>query len=364
MTNDRTEATSESSPITLSSMGSLFFAGRVVKSDDGDTCHGDHGYAQYFVPQEARSLPVILWHGVGQSGKTWESTPDGREGFWQIFTRRDWSVYIIDQPRRGRAGRVAIDRTQDRQADEHPTLDSEADAWEVFRLGAWHPPEPPGFFPGIKFPTDPNSIRQFLSQQTPNTGSEPFPDAPHRRFMGRAVAELVDSVGPAILTCHSHSAQYAWLTAIMRPELVRALIAIEPGEFAFPDDESPADIPTDNELLASFMAPQFVAADEFDALTRIPILVVMGDYISREPHSDYGVELWRVVKLRAQQFVNTVNRRGGDATYLELPEVGITGNSHFMMADRNNVQVADLLSEFLAKKGLDVRDVPHRGPRR
>jgi hypothetical protein len=92
MTTPGHNDTPEQSPITLRTMGSFFFSGRVLKNDLGDTCHGDHGYAQYFIPQTARQFPLILWHGVGQSGKSWESTPDGRDGFWQIFTRRDWAV--------------------------------------------------------------------------------------------------------------------------------------------------------------------------------------------------------------------------------------------------------------------------------
>lgn len=80
-------ASETKSPIQLSDMGSFMFAGSVKKASDGETFHGDHGYAQYFIPVHSHSLPVVMWHGGGQSGKSWESTPDGRDGFWQIFTR-------------------------------------------------------------------------------------------------------------------------------------------------------------------------------------------------------------------------------------------------------------------------------------
>jgi hypothetical protein len=50
----------------------------------------------------ARKLPLICWHGHGQSAKKWETTPDGREGFQNIFR---FPVYLIDEPRRGRAAR-------------------------------------------------------------------------------------------------------------------------------------------------------------------------------------------------------------------------------------------------------------------
>ena len=348
-------------PITLSAMGSFLFSGRVIQDDTGDTFHGDHGYAQYFVPQPARNLPLILWHGLGQSGRTWESTPDGREGFWQIFTRRDWPVYMIDQPRRGRAGRAIVNESE-AATEVIPTTERESAAWTTFRLGVWQPPGPRTFFLGQQFPQDAYSIEQFLRQQTPGTGLEPFPDQPTREFLGGAVADLVQQVGPSVLITHSHSGQYGWVTAMKAAPLVKAVIAFEPGEFAFPDDGVPPDVPTATDVMASFMAPQVVSAEEFEKLTAIPILVILGDNIAVDPDDDFGIELWRVVRERAKQFVAIVNERGGDATYLELPEAGIRGNSHFPMADLNNLEIAGIVENFLSEHGLDSRDQPHRGP--
>jgi pimeloyl-ACP methyl ester carboxylesterase len=350
-------------PLVLSRLGSFFFAGRVIRDADGDTYHGDHGYAQYFVPWNSRTLPLVMWHGLGQSGRTWETTPDGRDGFLQIFAKRDWPVYLIDQPRRGRAARGILDETGDASA-HIPTMERESSAWTTFRLGVWQPPAPATSFPGVQFPQDEHCIEQLFRQQTPNFGVEPFPDAGQREFLGGAVAQLVDQVGACVLVTHSHSGQYGWVTAMKQPELVRAVVALEPGEFAFPDDELPDDVPTNSELLASFMAPQVVPAAEFQSLTTIPILIVMGDNIAVEPNDDFGIELWRMVRERAKQFVDVVNRRGGDATYLELPEAGIRGNTHFLMADLNNREIAGLVEDFLAARDLDGRDQPHQGPQK
>ena len=55
----------------------------------------------------------------------------------------------------------------------------------------------------------------------------------------------------------------------------------------------------------------------------------------------------------AKLWVDAVNRHGGDATLVHLPEIGIRGNTHFPFSDLNNHQIADLVSRFLAKKGLD-----------
>lgn len=87
--------------IKLTTMGSFAFGGTLTQLSDGTTFHGDHGYAQYYIAANSRHLPIVMWHGIGQSGKTYESTPDGREGFQALLPREDWSVYIVDQPRRG-----------------------------------------------------------------------------------------------------------------------------------------------------------------------------------------------------------------------------------------------------------------------
>lgn len=68
---------------------------------DGQTLHGDHACVSYQIPDRPRKFPLVFLHGAGQSAKTWETTPDGREGFATLFLRRSFSVYLVDQPRRG-----------------------------------------------------------------------------------------------------------------------------------------------------------------------------------------------------------------------------------------------------------------------
>ena len=52
----------------------------------------------------------------------------------------------------------------------------------------------------------------------------------------------------------------------------------------------------------------------------------------------------------ARKFVETVNRHGGNATLVELPKIGIYGNTHFLMQDLNNDELAELLDEWLSKQ--------------
>ena len=77
-----------------------------AQSTAGQTLHGDHAFVFYQRPANARPLPLVFWHGYGQSMKTWQTTPDGREGFQTIFLRQRYPVYLLDQPGRGLAGRT------------------------------------------------------------------------------------------------------------------------------------------------------------------------------------------------------------------------------------------------------------------
>ena len=89
----------------------------------------------------------------------------------------------------------------------------------------------------------------------------------------------------------------------------------------------------------------------------MPILIVYGDNIS-----NFNVDLWRIASARAKQFVGAVNRHGGDAQLVLLPDIGFKGNTHIPFADLNNLEIADHLEKFLHSKGLDGRDHPHNGP--
>ncbi|WP_434778713.1 alpha/beta hydrolase [Neisseria sp. Ec49-e6-T10] len=345
-------------PIILKTMGSLLFGGTVTSTASGETFHGDHGYAQYYVPRNARTYPLVMWHGIGQSGKSWESTPDGREGFQAILTRQDWPVYIIDQPHRGRAG-----RTQATSSDPNdvPTTAMESSVWDAFRNGVWAPPQKPYLFANVQFPKDASAIDQFFRQQAPDTGEEPR-TAQYRAFLGNTMGKLLQQTGPSILITHSNSGQYGWATAMAVPERVKAVVAYEPGAFAFPEGERPADIPAKAKLVEQFMQPQMVPISEFKKLTKMPILIVYGDNIAKEPSDIFNVDLWRVASTQAKQFVDTVNRHGGDATLVLLPEIGIKGNTHAPFADLNNLEIAHHLEHFLHEKSLDGRTKPHAGP--
>jgi len=299
---------------------------------DGQTLHGDHAYVFYQVPVNARELPIIFLHGAGQFSKTWETTPDGREGFQNIFLRRGFATYLLHQPRRGAAGRSTIPMTITPITDEMMWF-------ETFRLGNW-----PDFYPGVQFPQDQESLNQYFRQMTPNTG-------PHdAQVVSDAVVALFEKLGGGILITHSQGGSSGWFTAI-KSDKVKAIVTYEPGLLIFPDTDIPPAIPNTHPL--NYDPRIIVPLQDFLKLTRIPIILYYGDFIPEESTNNSGVEQWRVSLQMARVFVETINRHGGDATLVHLPTIGITGNTHFPFSDLNNIAVADQMSKFLNEKGLD-----------
>lgn len=296
----------------------------------GQTLHGDHAYVFYQVPVNARPLPLVMWHGFGQSAKTWETTPDGREGFQTLFLRRNYSVYLVDQPRRGRAARSTKPASLAVAPDEQ--------LWfGIFRIGAW-----PNFYPGVQFSRDEASLEQFFRNMVPNIGPIDL------EVNASAVSALVERIGPAILVTHSHSGGMGWRTAIKNPK-VRAIVSFEPGSnFPFAEGEVPEPLQYNGGQIQGVAVP----LDEFKALTRIPILIYYGDFIPDEPSTNPGQDQWRANLAFARKWRNAVNQHGGDVTLVHLPEIGLRGNTHFPMSDLNNVEVADHMTAFLETKGL------------
>ena len=182
---------SNSSLLVIREQGSFAAGGTVIPAREpynplkpqaaGQTLHGDHAYVFYQIPADARKYPLVFLHGAGQSAKTWETTPDGREGFQNIFLRRGFGVYLIDQPRRGDAGRSTVSATVEAKPDEQFWFGQ-------FRLGIW-----PDFFEGTQFARGDESLNQFFRQMTPNTG--PY-DA---EVISDAMTAVFDRIGSGIL---------------------------------------------------------------------------------------------------------------------------------------------------------------------
>lgn len=328
-------------PLVIQEQGSFAVGGSVIanpgkfnpitRKPEGQTFHGDHAYIFYQIPDKARKLPLIFWHGIGQFSKTWETTPDGREGFQNIFLRRKFGVYLINQPRRGNAGRSIV------PANILPTLD-EQEWFSTFRIGVW-----PDYFEGVQFDKNKETLDQYFRQMTPNIGGF------DTEVITDATSKLFDKIGDGILVTHSHSGGFGWLTAIKNSN-VKAIASYEPGSgFVYPEGEVLAPLPSSAGALEAIGIPM----SDFIQLTKIPIIIYYGDFIPEKQVDNPGIDGWRVRLQMARKWRDVVNKYGGDVTVIHLPEIGIKGNTHFPFSDLNNLEIADLLSKWLKEKGLD-----------
>lgn len=330
--------------LIIADQGSFAVGGKIISNPGdfdpatlkpaGQTFHGDHAYVFYQIPSNARKLPLVFLHGYGQSKKTWETTPDGREGFQNIFLRKNYGVYLVDQPRRGAAGRGM------QAASINPAPDEQF--WfSIFRLGRW-----PDFHPGVQFARDADSLEQFFRQMTPNIGPE------NNDVVIDAIVALFEKIGDGILVTHSAGGGPGWYAAMKTPN-IKGIVSYEPGLFVFPETQVPAPIPSSSPFGALKAAG--IPMNDFMKLTGIPVVLYYGDNIPDEPSNDPGLDNWRVRLQMARLWVDAINKHGGDATLVELPKLGIKGNTHFPFSDLNNDVIADLMDNFLKNKGLDRR---------
>jgi pimeloyl-ACP methyl ester carboxylesterase len=342
----------EDRPIVIARRGTFFAGGTVLTSPGvfdplitggpGQSLYGDHVYTQFEVPLRSRKLPIVLWHGGGQSGTCWCSTTDGREGYQSIFLRRDWTVHIIDEPRLGRAGTSTVGTTI------VPTP-GDQDLFVAWRLGIW-----PTFYPDTKFPQGQDNptltltsvtpaLNQFFRQMTVNTGPS------NNTVITAGVAALFEQIGPSVLVTHSASGILGWLTAIQSPNVV-ALHAYEPTDYVFPSNNLPAPIGTG----AAQISPNPVSPSDFLALTKIPIRIQYSDHIPTTSSPYVRVQTWVNRVAMGNLMVAAINKLGGNASILHLPDLGIYGNTHFSFADINNIEIADIFSSWLNQHGLDA----------
>jgi pimeloyl-ACP methyl ester carboxylesterase len=314
-------------PLVLREMGSFHLGGRVIeitgqpikeivftpggvpaKMDPNGKYQVEQMYVQYFLPQNRKGkLPLLLWHGGGLTGVTYETKPDGSEGWLAYFVRKGWDTYLSDAVERGRSGWT---NTFKGDAVFLPL----GDPWERFRIG------PPGSwnddkakrvtYSGTQFPIE--AYEQFMRQGVPRwlTTDEQIV---------AAYVELVDKVCPCVVLVHSQSGSFGFKALEARPDKVKALVAVEPT------------LGGDRNKIAS--------------IKDTPILVVYGDNAKDHPR-------WSKIRQGGVDYAGALKLAGGNIDVVDLPDVGIRGNSHMIMMDKNSDQVADLIQKWLVGRGL------------
>ncbi|MDO5133555.1 MAG: alpha/beta fold hydrolase [Eubacteriales bacterium] len=290
----------------------------------GNTAHVDHANVFYQIPDEDNGHPIVYLHGHGQSRVCWQFTPDGREGWSDLFLKMGHAAFLVDQPRRGAAG-AATELPQGAMDVFEGTNKYKAGdqaMYTHFRIGR----VPPERYEGSQFPEGEQVLDQFFREMTPNTGD--FNGAACMQAMGAVMEEVREMTGnKSIYITHSQGGMIGWATPAAN---IAAIIAIEPG--GVPQTGSP----------------------QYKALlnAKIPIAIYFGDYIDNGPQELASTGIWKTMRDNARAFAEQFNADGGDCTVFNLPDEGITGNSHFMFQELNNAEIACHIEAWLRARGL------------
>ncbi len=375
-------------PLVIAKQSFFFIGGHY------DDAHRDHHmigqmFVEYQIPQELKHpFPIVMVHGGTATGLEFTGTPDGREGWAQFFLRRGYAVYVVDQVGRGRStyepevyGKMSS-QTREYIMQRFSTVEK-FNMWPQARLHTQ--------WPGKAEPGDP-AFDNYASSNVPSMGD----GAAAQAMTVHALIALLDKLGPSILFVHSQSGQYGWPLAQARPALVKAIVGAEAsgppvhdlvvrgGEArkgvtfeasANQDDandqfrDSPTlkrygltDYPLTYAPAVTAQSPlAFVRQDKADGpdlakcwRQKEPArkLVAVGDrpiiYIAAEasfyaPYSHCTVAY--------------LEQAGAHVTFLKLADVGIHGNGHMMMLEKNSDQIAQLISDWLDKNMAKAESV-------
>jgi pimeloyl-ACP methyl ester carboxylesterase len=340
---------------------SYFFVGGTYAGDPKKQVMHGQMFVEKLAPERPRRrYPIILIHGAAQTSTNWMGTPDGREGWAEFLTSQGYVVYMVDQPARGRsAWQQGIDgplRTVDAQTIEK--MISVPEAYNIWTQAKLHT-QWPGSGPRRGRTGDP-IFDQFYASQVQSLAS----NAETESLVKDAVSALLDRIGPAIVLTHSQSGPAGWLIADARPTLVKAIIAVEPSGPPFQDavlDDSkarpwgitdvpityeppitdPAELKAERQTMpeSADLVPCWQQSGPVHALKNlrdIPVMVLTAE------------ASWHAVYDHCT--ARYLTQAGVKTDFVRLGAIGIHGNGHMMMLEKNNLRVAEVIVSWLEKK--------------
>jgi pimeloyl-ACP methyl ester carboxylesterase len=276
-------------PLVIAEQGHFFTNVKEVEHEFGTSVTGMH--VQYQIPVDVRHDPLVLVHGGGGQGLDMLATPDGREGWATLFLRQGFPVYVVDRPGMGRS-------------PYHPAL--------------FGPPGPPAVYGGLGA-----------------SFAGPAPDGmpEHTQWPGDGSAALLDRIGPSVVLTHSMGSAFGWLAADVRWEQVRAIVAVEPlgppfvllagiGKIRYGLTAIPLSFGTDE-----------IGGEAQLTLGDLPIAVVTAQSSGHGPADRQTAEYLR--------------RCGARVTEMRLAELGIHGNGHAMMLEKNNAEIVTAITRWI-----------------
>jgi pimeloyl-ACP methyl ester carboxylesterase len=353
-----------SKPLTVARQGYLFAGGKYAPAATGQTMSGQL-YAEFQIPaKQTHPWPIVMIHGGSQTGSNFTGTPDGREGWAQFFLRQGYAVYVVDQPGRGRsayepgrygaASRVDLDTT-----------------WKRFvapeRFNLWPQAHLHTQWPGKGEPGDP-AFDQFFASQVPSI--EDF--TLQQTLNTEAILALLEKIGPAVLLTHSQSGAFGWPVADARADLVKAIVAVEPnGPPFFNIENVPA--PEWYRDAAAQARPWGVTAAHLTYDPPISAPSQLAIALQEKPDGPDLARCWeqksparQLPRLRGTPIlvltaeasyhapydhctVKYLEQAGVHPTWVKLADIGIHGNGHMMMLEKNNLEIAQVMAKWLSK---------------
>jgi pimeloyl-ACP methyl ester carboxylesterase len=353
---------SQSMPLVIAKQ-SYFFVGGAYHSFGGAQYVSGQAYVEYQIPKKVKhTYPIVMIEGFGLTGTNFTGTPDGREGWAQFFLREGYAVYVYDQPGRGRAPWVASAYGTIPQPTSGTASQNAFSAPELLNL--YPTAHLHTQWPGTGLIGDP-IFDQFAASTSPAIGD----GVTYEALNQKAGAELLDRIGPAILLGHSQGGLILWPIADARPGLVKALVAVEPGgppfhsiSFVGPPTwikDGPLVFPwgittgpmtyapavTDPSQLQPVQEPapqgpnlvrcwrQTEPARTLINLQGIPTVIVTAE-ASSPAARDHCISQY-------------LTQAGVKNAHIRLGEVGIHGNGHMMMLEKNNLEIAAVIAQWL-----------------
>jgi len=351
-------------PLSIARQGYLFAGGKYSTVNGRQVMSGQL-YVEFQIPaRQTHPWPIVMIHGGSQSGTNFTGTPDGREGWAQFFLRRGYAVYVVDQPGRGRAA-YETDLYGPTAALNLETTQRQFVAPE--RYNRWPQARLHTQWPGKGAPGDP-VFDQFYASQIPSMQNFTLQQSLNRD----AIVSLLEKIGPSILLTHSQSGAFGWPVADARPDLVKAIVAVEPnGPPFFNVENVPApewfrDVPPQartwgvtavplaySPAVATASELAIVQQDKADGpdlvrcwmqrtparllpnLQKLPIVIVTAEASYHAPYDHCTVKY--------------LEQAGVRSTWIKLGDVGIHGNGHMMMLEKNNLDIAAVMFKWLDK---------------
>ncbi|MBZ5635576.1 MAG: alpha/beta fold hydrolase [Acidobacteriia bacterium] len=333
----------ESTALKLADQG-CFWVGVQRKQMPYGTIPQGQMFVQYMIPAEKRhALPVVMVHGGGGQG-THMMGIGGRPGWVHYFVQAGYSVYWVDRPSYGRSP-YHPDALGPSHLPNVPAFEGLIGSTAVFNTAQW--PGPGGM-------NDP-LIDQFMACEQGNVSDEAF----HSDLVWPGGAELLDKIGPSILFVHAFGGFFAWGVADRRPNLVKAIVAMEINgnpfaaqlrwgltaspmtydppvtelsQFNLRDQTAPPDSP--RPVVSPFKL-QAEPAHKWKNLQGIPITWVTSEF------GGGGSPVSNIAFLK---------QAGCTAEMLRLRDYGIIGNGNLMLMEKNNHEVFSVIQEWLNKK--------------